>query len=343
MIDQKNLQKINSLFKTQQPPPSSQNKQNHPNYGKSFNSQNFDLGPDPPSVLHKPLIDIYKTLFANSKPSEFSKAFQSNPSVLLNLTEDLKQDESLWHIIDKEQTGELGLRLHEGAVLRFGKQRVEVKMISTPGLKKKRIEKIRKATAQNRNAGDLMALQEQNDLINMCNNNYYSNHAYSDTKKEQEIHHHDHDDDNGEEKKCWICLEGETEDNPFARNLCKCGHSQTRHVDCLVQWLSKKCERTKMGFITFFDFSKMVCDICKDQFPSVIEYKDTKKMFIDFDPSKIKHSFLVLNIYRIDDNRLKGVALLEFKRTPEQIRQRKDPKVITFGRNDKNDINFKGN
>ena len=260
--------------------------------------------------------------------------------MILNLSRDEKQNESLWHIVDKEQTGELGLRLHEGAVLRFGKQRVEVKMISTPGIKRKRVEAIKRQMASGMARGDLLALEEQNNLINMCNNNYYSNHVFK--PQVEKVKEWVVDDDDEEEKKCWICLEGETEDNPFAKNLCKCSRSQTRHVDCLVQWLSKKCERTKMGFITFFDFSKMVCDICKDQFPSVIQYKDKKKMFIDFDPSKIKHSFLVLNIYRIDDNRLKGVALLEFRRSPEQIKQKKDPKVITFGRNDKNDINFKG-
>lgn len=89
----------------------------------------------------------------------------------------------------------------------------------------------------------------------------------------------------------------------------------------------------------------MVCDLCKDQFPSVIQYKDKKKMFIDFDPNKINHPFMVLNVYKIDDNSLKGVAVAEFKKgggTDQARRFNKNPNVITYGRNEKNDINFKG-
>lgn len=198
--------------------------------------------------------------------------------------------------------------------------------------------------------------QAEENLMLMANNNYYSNQigSYQDRlvinveetpeqKLANQNHNHD-DDDEDDEKKCWICLEGDSPDRPFVQNICKCSKNMTRHVDCLIEWLSKKCERAKMGFITFYDFSRMVCDICKDQFPSVIQYKDKKKMFIDFDPAKINHPFMVLNVYKIDDNTLKGVAVVEFKKggTDQARRVNKNPNVITYGRNEKNDINFKG-
>ena len=68
-------------------------------------------------------------------------------------------------------------------------------------------------------------------------------------------------------------------------------------------------------------------------------------MFIDFDPAKINHPFMVLNVYKIDDNTLKGVAVVEFKKggTDQARRVNKNPNIITYGRNEKNDINFKGN
>ena len=239
-------------------------------------------------------------------------------------------------MIDTEKSGSLGFRLHNGAVLRFGKQRVEVKMLKANRSNKK----INLNNGQN--PGD--------NLMLMANNNYYSNqirsyqdrHVINVEESSQQNIQENNDDD---EKKCWICLEGETPDRPFAKNICKCSKNMTRHVDCLIEWLSKKCERSKMGFITFYDFSRMVCDLCKDQFPSVIQYKDKKKMFIDFDPAKINHPFMVLNVYKIDDNTLKGVAVVEFKKggTDQARRVNKNPNIITYGRNEKNDINFKGN
>lgn len=252
----------------------------------------------------------------------------------MNLSQEEKQDESLWHLIDSEKSGSLGFRLHNGAVLRFGKQRVEVKMLRAEG--KSKIVTV----GNNQNSPE--------NLMLMANNNYYSNQigTYQErlvvnvnANPEEPV-----DESEDSDRKCWICLEDETEDRPFVKNICKCSKNMTRHVDCLIEWLSKKCERSKMGFITFYDFSRMVCDICKDQFPSVIQYKDKKKMFIDFDPQKISHPFMVLNVYKIDDNTLKGVAVVEFKKGgPDQARRvNKNPNVITYGRNEKNDINFKG-
>lgn len=264
--------------------------------------------------------------------SDFDNKFEENPAVLLNLSEEQKQDESLWHLIDSEKSGSLGFKLYNGAVLRFGKQRVEVKMLRTGG-------KSRKVVVENGSSSP-------ENLMMMANNNYYSNQIRSNEDRlvmdiEAPKHNHDDSDD---DKKCWICLEDESEDRPFAKNICKCSGNMTRHVDCLIEWLSKKCERSKMGFITFYDFSRMVCDICKTQFPSVIQYKDKKKMFIDFDPSKINHPFMVLNVYKIDDNSLKGVAVVEYKKGGQDQARRtnKNPNVITYGRNEKNDINFKG-
>lgn len=186
------------------------------------------------------------------------------------------------------------------------------------------------------------------NLMLMANNNYYSNQIqdYQD-RLVVDVGPQENDKSAGsdeEDNKCWICLEDESSERPFAKNLCKCAKTMSRHVDCLIEWLSKKCERSKMGFITFYDFSRMVCDICKTQFPSVIQYKDKKKMFIDFDPNKINHPFMVLNVYKVDDNTLKGVAVVEFKKGGEdQVRRvNKNPNVITYGRNEKNDINFKG-
>lgn len=280
------------------------------------------------------LRDIYGNLFQTSRVSEFDSLYESHPGVILNISSELKQDESLWHLIDAEKSGSLGFRLHNGAVLRFGKQRVEVKMLRAGG--KSRSVQVARREGQSEN------------LMLMANNNYYSNQIRSYQERQVikvEDHAHDEDDhDEDDDRKCWICLEGESENRPFAKNICKCSKNMTRHVDCLIEWLSKKCERSKMGFITFYDFSRMVCDICKDQFPSVIQYKDKKKMFIDFDPNQIQHPFMVLNVYKIDDNSLKGVAVAEFKRggTDQARRVNKNPNVITYGRNEKNDINFKG-
>lgn len=304
---------------------------------RNFKPHEFQLKPrnDKLNNLNN-LRTIYGKLFQNSKLSDFDKKFEEHPGIIINISEETKQDESLWHLIDAEKSGSLGFRLHNGAVLRFGKQRVEVKMLRAGGKK----------------TSVSVSGQEEENLMLLANNNYYSNQIGSyqdrlvvnvDENIQNMAQNHNHDDDD-DDKKCWICLEGDSPDRPFAQNICKCSGNMTRHVDCLIEWLSKKCERSKMGFITFYDFSRMVCDICKDQFPSVIQYKDKKKMFIDFDPQKINHPFMVLNVYKIDDNTLKGVAVVEFKKggIDQARRVNKNPNVITYGRNEKNDINFKG-
>ena len=312
------------------------------NKQKWFNPKDFNLK-DRVNRINESndLRHIYGHLFQVTKQSEFDSEFEKNPAVVVNIGIDLKQDESLWHLIDVEKTGNLGFRCYNGAVLRFGKQRAEIKMICTNP---------KKRNATSVQTGNNGQNPTEMNLIGMAQNNYYSNHVgifqqsnirMIDRKTVKKIVLDDDDDD---VKKCWICLEEESEDKPFAMDICKCSQNMTRHVDCLIEWLSKKCERSKMGFITFYDFSRMVCDICKDQFPSVIQYKDKKKMFIDFDPSKINHPYMVINVYKVDDNMLKGVALVEYKKdgVSQSRRVNKNPNVITFGRNEKNDINFKG-
>jgi hypothetical protein len=304
--------------------------------GKFFISKEFKLDSrlDRINKMNN-LRNIYGNLFSNGKVGEFDSQFESDSGVVVNIGEDLKQDDSLWHLIDPEKMGPMGMRLHNGAVFRFGKQRVEIKMVSGKPMSN--------------------SVSPEIDLVGLAQNNYYSNNVYN--QEPSNLMNFDPNSQirlsnanananaENEDNKCWICLEEETRDKPFAKNICKCSNGMSRHVDCLVEWLSKKCERSKMGFITFYDFSKMVCDICKDQFPSVIQYKDKKKMFIDFDPSKMTNPFMVLNIYKIDDNTLKGVAVVEFKKGESEDQARranKNPNIVTFGRNEKNDLNFKG-
>jgi hypothetical protein len=305
---------------------------------KNFDPKNFDLKPRINKITDSNnLRNIYGNLFQGSKVSDFDNKFEENPGIILNLNQEIKQDESLWHLIDSEKSGSLGFKLYNGAVMRFGKQRVEVKMLRTGGKNKT----VRVEDGQN----------SPENLMLMANNNYYSNQIQSyqqrlvvDVGPRASKVNNNNQSDEEEDNKCWICLEDESSERPFAQNLCKCAKTMSRHVDCLIEWLSKKCERSKMGFITFYDFSRMVCDICKTQFPSVIQYKDKKKMFIDFDPKNINHPFMVLNVYKVDDNTLKGVAVVEFKK-PDQDQTRranKNPNIITYGRNEKNDINFKG-
>lgn len=72
----------------------------------------------------------------------------------------------------------------------------------------------------------------------------------------------------GSEKalRCRICLEIETELNPF-HNLCKCSHFASTHFFCLKRWLSRDLTVIRTDGLSIYNFFDVKCDVCSANLP----------------------------------------------------------------------------
>lgn len=88
---------------------------------------------------------------------------------------------------------------------------------------------------------------------------------------------------NKEKPLCRICLDYETIDNEFEKDVCHCSAKMPAHIDCLLKWMSKKCQKTAGDKAILFDFQELICDICKKELPSTIRRKGIDVPIIGWD------------------------------------------------------------
>jgi hypothetical protein len=130
---------------------------------------------------------------------------------------------------------------------------------------------------------------------------------------------------------CRICLEPETFDRPFEREMCSCSINMPAHFDCLKQWLQKKCEAVKTGRITYYDIDKLKCDICKQVYRPIVYLNGKEFNLLDIQPSPKKPA-LLLEVIKSSNNTVSGLYLIEI--------DEKISNVITIGRTGKTDLRF---
>ena len=128
---------------------------------------------------------------------------------------------------------------------------------------------------------------------------------------------------------CRICLEPETVNNPFDRNLCLCSQNLPAHFICLVKWLRKKIEQKKVGNTTFYDSEKLICDICKTPYQSVINFQGNKINLLNAFPEPSNDGVLI-ELIGLNGVDIKGIYLIEWSRNSRDS--------ITIGRTSKNTI-----
>ena len=138
------------------------------------------------------------------------------------------------------------------------------------------------------------------------------------------------DDEKISELNCRICLETESEDNPFEENICKCSLHIPAHIKCLLKWMEKKYKTKKGNGIFFYDFTKLFCDICREKYPTKIRLKDRKINIIKI-KENLQKNFIIISIYDKKRNykHIKGQYYIEPK---------KGKSVFKIGRFSQSDI-----
>lgn len=131
---------------------------------------------------------------------------------------------------------------------------------------------------------------------------------------------------------CRICLEPESEENPFEQELCLCSKKMPAHITCIVKWMHKKCEKSSKNNVLHYDLSLLFCDVCKQKYPSTLTLKDKSIPILDLSPLH-ESSCILLEIFEIDSDQIKEVVIIDLENVTD--------KQYYVGRNEKNDVVFK--
>lgn len=131
---------------------------------------------------------------------------------------------------------------------------------------------------------------------------------------------------------CRICLEPETEQLRFEKNLCFCSQNMPAHVECIMKWMNKKCEKWKKNGVAFYDLSLLYCDVCRSKYPTIIKTGNKERQILDIKFSKnVPHA--IIESYENESQIVNGYFIIEMEKD-------KDRRFF-IGRHDQNEISFK--
>lgn len=193
--------------------------------------------------------------------------------------------------------------IKEGDIFRFGKQIIKITKINLSKKTKK--------------TGSL----KETSKMQINNNLYKSNKSISERSsflKQNTLY-------------CRICLQEETEQNPFEPLICKCSAKMPAHIDCLVKWIKKKCELKKnQDCLLYYDLENLKCEVCQDKYPQFFYLDDKKISFLEFKFDEDK-DFISIDVFDKKKNSLKGKFII----FPD-LKNRD----FSIGRNTKSSIHF---
>lgn len=128
---------------------------------------------------------------------------------------------------------------------------------------------------------------------------------------------------------CRICLEPNTSENPFV-DICLCSRQMPMHLNCVREWMKRKCETTTSRRVVFFNLSEVECEVCKTEFPGSVVVGG--RVHLLFEPTVDRgRRNLVLNILDKKSLEVKGYVILYFDGPTERF---------TIGRTEENDVSF---
>lgn len=131
---------------------------------------------------------------------------------------------------------------------------------------------------------------------------------------------------------CRICLEQESSNRPFEKDLCACSRSMPAHVECLLSWIESKCiKRSENGSLTI-DYASYFCDICKQAYPPKINLNEESINILDHQ-SKFESPFIVFDFFEAENKTIQTSLILSLKD--------KNNGFIKVGRQKENDIFLK--
>ena len=70
-----------------------------------------------------------------------------------------------------------------------------------------------------------------------------------------------------------MCLNRQTSENLFAKDLGSCCDHNPIHVVCLVNWVSEIARRQVSSTVTFSNIVSFACDLCKQPFPKPLNFQ----------------------------------------------------------------------
>ena len=136
-----------------------------------------------------------------------------------------------------------------------------------------------------------------------------------------------------DEAKCRICLEGESEEQPFTRGICRCHDSLSIHTRCLLLWTAKRLEKKTKNGISFYRTANVNCEICRARYPSKISYRGKEVPIINI-VNPTNTSFFILNLMDLEKDEVNCVAVISLSEGPND-------QTFTVGRDEHNDIFLK--
>ena len=96
------------------------------------------------------------------------------------------------------------------------------------------------------------------------------------------------------EGECKYCMmeEGEAADE-FLCSPCKCsGSCALVHFHCLEKWNQSKVKKNKIKGLTYYNFEKFYCEVCKDEYPKYIRRGKRTFELMPIDIPKGEHIIL---------------------------------------------------
>lgn len=200
--------------------------------------------------------------------------------------------------------------LSEGETIRFGKQRLIVKSIKL----KTSFQKSSKTSISN-----LLESDKQKYLLT-------SNSASKVKENDYIIENQKSFDCNSV---CRICLEPNTNDNPFI-DICKCSKHMPTHLECTRKWIEKKGTKQRNPSIIFCNLQEIKCEVCQEEYPISVQFKDKTISLLNFNFNP-ERPHVYFDVCCVITGKTKGFLIIYFDL---------NDKTITIGRTNSNDVCF---
>lgn len=128
---------------------------------------------------------------------------------------------------------------------------------------------------------------------------------------------------------CRICLEPNNLESPFV-DICDCTRQMPMHLNCVREWMKRKCETKKSNRVVFFNLSEVFCEVCKVEFPGRVVVHGQEHLLFEPDVDHSRRN-IVFDIIDKKSFEVKGYCVLFFDGLSESF---------TIGRTEDNDVTF---
>ena len=94
---------------------------------------------------------------------------------------------------------------------------------------------------------------------------------------------------------CKYCMmeQGTEQNDDFLCSPCKCsGSCALVHFNCLKKCNQLKVKKNKVEGVSYYNFEKFFCEVCKEEYPKVILRENKKYQLMPIDIPKGDHLIL---------------------------------------------------